>query len=372
MSDICNDDEEIKQEIKKEIKPSTVVKTKKKKREGTLRKAPQAPKRFKSSYIIFFMAKQEEIKKGLNSSGSSAPEVSKKASELWKALSPEERKHWDDIALKDKQRYMAEKANYTGPWQVPWKRAKKDPSAPKRNPSAFLNFSQNKRKVLRKENPGMRNTEISRLLGDLWRNASEEERKPHIAREADEREKYKIAIAEWREIDARRKEEQRKAQETHEKMIAEQQSRPIQAPYNAIHPYYHDPTQPYEEHQFDYYHQQQPDYVPQGPYSTYLANSRKSQKQKNEYNINYPPSTDNEPILQQPMREQRSPIRSQYYAAHRGPQVYHPAYHHPYPQQRQRDNQTYEYGEYDSNVAFPNNFQPEQDPYASHPDQRFS
>ena len=71
MSDICNDDEEIKQEIKKEIKPSTVVKTKKKKREGTLRKAPQAPKRFKSSYIIFFMAKQEEIKKGLNSSGSS-------------------------------------------------------------------------------------------------------------------------------------------------------------------------------------------------------------------------------------------------------------------------------------------------------------
>merc|ERR1712238_198418 len=118
-----------------------------------------------------------------------------------------------------------------------WKRAKKDPSAPKRNPSAFLNFSQNKRKVLRKENPGMRNTEISRLLGDLWRNASEEERKPQIAR------------AEWREIDARRKEEQRKAQETHEKMIAEQQSRPIQAPYNAMHPYYHDPTQPYEEHQ---------------------------------------------------------------------------------------------------------------------------
>jgi hypothetical protein len=33
-----------------------------KKRPGTLRKAPQAPKRFKSSYILFFMAKQQEIK----------------------------------------------------------------------------------------------------------------------------------------------------------------------------------------------------------------------------------------------------------------------------------------------------------------------
>ena len=31
---------------------------------------------------------------------------------------------------------MAEKSTYTGPWQVPWKRAKKDPSAPKVKDSA--------------------------------------------------------------------------------------------------------------------------------------------------------------------------------------------------------------------------------------------
>ena len=38
-------------------------KTPRKKRNGTLlRKAPQAPKRFKSSYILFFMEKQEQIK----------------------------------------------------------------------------------------------------------------------------------------------------------------------------------------------------------------------------------------------------------------------------------------------------------------------
>ena len=35
------------------------------KRPGTLRKAPQAPKRFKSSYILFFMAKQQEIKSSI-------------------------------------------------------------------------------------------------------------------------------------------------------------------------------------------------------------------------------------------------------------------------------------------------------------------
>jgi len=37
----------------------------KKKRHSALRKAPQAPKRFKSSYICFFMAKQPEIKEEL-------------------------------------------------------------------------------------------------------------------------------------------------------------------------------------------------------------------------------------------------------------------------------------------------------------------
>lgn len=36
-----------------------------KKRPGALRKAPQAPKRFKSSYILFFMAKQQEIKNAI-------------------------------------------------------------------------------------------------------------------------------------------------------------------------------------------------------------------------------------------------------------------------------------------------------------------
>jgi hypothetical protein len=36
-----------------------------KKKHPSLRKAPQAPKRFKSSYICFFMAKQPEIKQEL-------------------------------------------------------------------------------------------------------------------------------------------------------------------------------------------------------------------------------------------------------------------------------------------------------------------
>jgi hypothetical protein len=90
-----------------------------------LRKAPQAPKRFKSSYICFFVAKQAEIKQELGEAASVA-EISRRSAELWKNLSATERQHWEDIAAADKHRYMREKASYNGPWQVPYKRARKE------------------------------------------------------------------------------------------------------------------------------------------------------------------------------------------------------------------------------------------------------
>jgi hypothetical protein len=55
----------------------------KKKRDNTsLRKAPQAPKRFKSSYICFFMAKQPEIKEELGDKAT-VTEISKRSAEMW-------------------------------------------------------------------------------------------------------------------------------------------------------------------------------------------------------------------------------------------------------------------------------------------------
>lgn len=55
---------------------------KKKRDSSTLRKAPQAPKRFKSSYICFFMAKQAEIKEELGDKAT-VTEISKRSAEMW-------------------------------------------------------------------------------------------------------------------------------------------------------------------------------------------------------------------------------------------------------------------------------------------------
>jgi hypothetical protein len=49
---------------------------------NSFRKAPQAPKRFKSSYICFFMAKQAEIKAAL-AEEATVTAISKRSAELW-------------------------------------------------------------------------------------------------------------------------------------------------------------------------------------------------------------------------------------------------------------------------------------------------
>ena len=42
--------------------------------------------------------------------------------------------------------------------------------------SAFLKYSKNNRKRLIRDNPALSNTDISKLLGAMWRNAPPEEK----------------------------------------------------------------------------------------------------------------------------------------------------------------------------------------------------
>ena len=117
----------------------------------------------------------------------------------WKSLSEKEKAYWDEEARNDKVRFVQEKAAYDGPWNLPKRRAKKDPEAPKRPMSAFLKFSKTRRKKVKEENPDVSNTDVSRLLGEIWRNASEAEKAPYVEAEIVERNKYKEVMKDWRE-----------------------------------------------------------------------------------------------------------------------------------------------------------------------------
>lgn len=120
-------------------------------------------------------------------------------SHAWKNLSSDEREVWEDMARRDKARYEVEKKFYSGPWKVlATKRTQKDPNAPKRPMSAFLAFSNLKRAEVKENNPGLGNSERSRVLAKMWKEAPEDERKKYIDNEYKLRQTYKTAIAEWR------------------------------------------------------------------------------------------------------------------------------------------------------------------------------
>ena len=102
-------------------------------------KDPDAPKRAATSYLAYYKENASIIKSkyGLTS----APQVSKKAGELWSTLSAKEKSKYEKIALKDKDRYEEEKKVYRPPSQeeikqkldtIKEEKKLKDPNAPKK------------------------------------------------------------------------------------------------------------------------------------------------------------------------------------------------------------------------------------------------
>eukprot|EP00521_Asterionellopsis_glacialis_P010083 CAMPEP_0195291192 /NCGR_PEP_ID=MMETSP0707-20130614/7331_1 /TAXON_ID=33640 /ORGANISM="Asterionellopsis glacialis, Strain CCMP134" /LENGTH=394 /DNA_ID=CAMNT_0040351459 /DNA_START=180 /DNA_END=1364 /DNA_ORIENTATION=+ len=183
-----------------------------KKKPNKYKKAPQAPKRFKSAFIFFSSAKHPEIRKQLGEKGGTekTTNVAKLVSEAWKGLSAEDREEWEEKARQDKARYEVEKTMYAGPWKVPaTKRTPKDPDAPKRPMSAFLAYSNSKRAGLKRKDPSLSNADVSRILSKAWRAAPEEERKRYIDQEFKLRQEYKVAIEAWRVQSEKKKEAER-------------------------------------------------------------------------------------------------------------------------------------------------------------------
>jgi hypothetical protein len=82
LDDVEDDDVEDHEDELDHLEDDLHKKGKRKRDPHALRKAPQAPKRFKSSYICFFMAKQPEIKDELGDKAT-VTAISKRSAEMW-------------------------------------------------------------------------------------------------------------------------------------------------------------------------------------------------------------------------------------------------------------------------------------------------
>lgn len=156
---------------------------------------PPLPPR--TAFICFSDSSKRKIALELGISERSK-EILQHVADAWKELSTKEKGDWDEAARSDKMRYVREKSAYKGVWDIPKRRAKKHPLAPKRPMSAFLKYSQTRRTDVKKDNPDMSNTDVSRLLGEMWRNAPAKEKAPYVGREEIERANYKMEIAKFK------------------------------------------------------------------------------------------------------------------------------------------------------------------------------
>jgi structure-specific recognition protein 1 len=197
--DDSDGDGEKKEKKKKKEKPVKKVKAeggaspvKRKKATGKKKKDPNAPKRALSAYMIFSGAKRAELKE-------TQPDLDFKsiATEMGKAWREvEDKSEWDKKAAVEKARYDKEMEAYKPPAALdssdddagasksPKKKARKDPNAPKKNQSAYMHFGTAVRPKLREENPEMKMTEISKLVGAKWKECDAESRKEFDAKAA--------------------------------------------------------------------------------------------------------------------------------------------------------------------------------------------
>ena len=165
-------------------------------------KDKDAPKRNKSAYLFYTMKNRELLKKKFPDD--SAQEIVSKLGAAWtEAKENKKIKKYEKMAEKDKERYQDEKSAYIPSDEYkeiladyeenPEKYKKKtrgkkkivDPNKPKRPTGAFFSFCGDNRDTVKKDNPDLKATEVSKLLGDMWKTELDSKTK----------EKYKTTFA---------------------------------------------------------------------------------------------------------------------------------------------------------------------------------
>jgi hypothetical protein len=118
----------------------------------------------------------------------------------YKGLSDKEMKKWQKKAEQDKIRYQEEMKHYV-PIEEPGgrrKKAKKDPSAPKRNMSAYFLYSVHIRPSIKADNPESSFGDIARLISSKFKELPDKERKIWDAKAEADKIRYQQEMAVFR------------------------------------------------------------------------------------------------------------------------------------------------------------------------------
>jgi len=146
----------------------------------TKKEKSDAPKRARSAYIFFCTEKREEVKKNPKISNS---DILSELGKMWKASNDKKKKPFAEMAAADKKRYEEEMKNYVPSEEKASKgKAVKAVKAKvsNRTPSGYLLFCKEKRQQVKEENPSAKMTDITTILGKMWKSLTEKKKKPFM------------------------------------------------------------------------------------------------------------------------------------------------------------------------------------------------
>lgn len=147
-----------------------------------------APKRATTAYITFTQWYREEMKK----SGRQIPRIGdfgKECAGKWNTMSDEDKQPFLSAAARDRERYKREMAVY---------KPARDVNKPKRPGTAFMLFMADFRKEMAGKEPEGGVAALAKLGGERWRGMSEEDKRPYVERQNEEKMKYEQNMEEYR------------------------------------------------------------------------------------------------------------------------------------------------------------------------------
>mmetsp|Transcript_6374 Transcript_6374/g.12012 ORF Transcript_6374/g.12012 Transcript_6374/m.12012 type:complete len:402 (+) Transcript_6374:533-1738(+) len=169
---------------------------------------PLAPKRNLSAYLLFQNAMRDQFR--AEHPGMSFGELSKYTSHMYGQLTPEDKAAWQARADADKQRFLAEMANYVPSpgydnqgnpvvhypqasavsGAVTTQKKQRDPMAPKRNLSAYLLYQNAMRDQFKADNPGMTFGQLSKYTSHMYKSLTPRERAEWDERSKRDKERF--------------------------------------------------------------------------------------------------------------------------------------------------------------------------------------
>ena len=162
--------------------------------------------RTRSAYWLWLADHRTQLTKEHGLEGKRGSEVSKKAGEVWKTLPESEKMHYQDLAAKDKARYVeevktlgkkermpragrrgstgkgrdaedsADKDNVTGGRPSKMVKREKDPQAPKKPMTGYFMWVNDTRSKITQDYKleGQRGSEVTKVQARLWKEVDEQ------------------------------------------------------------------------------------------------------------------------------------------------------------------------------------------------------